>query len=88
MRRWSWLFVMFAAGCGATFYDKGSEIYTTGGIYLVYTDWVAPKDSNWQKDSYECQTEAIEAMHTLVRAPGQRQALADRCMMTRGYVRR
>ncbi len=60
------------AGCGVTFYDKGSDVHTTGGISLVYTDWVAPRESNWQKDSYECQTEAVEALPSLVRAPGQR----------------
>src|SRR5213082_1962382 len=64
MKRWSWLLVPMVAGCGVTVYDKGSDIYTTGGISLVYADWVAPKESNWQKDSYECDAEAREAILT------------------------
>jgi hypothetical protein len=75
------------AGC-FTVYDKGSEVYSTGGISLIYTDWVAPKESDWQKDSYECDTEAREAAPSLVRLPGQRQIIAERCLMARGYVKR
>jgi hypothetical protein len=75
------------AGC-FTVYDKGSEVYSTGGISLIYTDWVAPKESDWQKDSYECDTEAREAAPSLVRLPGQRQMIAERCLMARGYVKR
>jgi len=55
---------------------------------LVYTDWVAPKDSNWQKDAYECDTQAREAVPTLVRLPGHRQAIAEQCLTARGYVKR
>jgi hypothetical protein len=88
MKRWSWVLVALVAGCGFTFHDKGSDFYTTGGINLVYTDWVAPKESNWEKDSYECSNEAVETVPTLVRAPGQRQVLAERCLNARGYVRR
>jgi len=76
------------AGCGVTVYDKGSEIYTTGGINLVYAEWVTPQDRNWQKDSYECDTEAREAVPSLVRRPGQRQLRAEQCLTARGYVRR
>jgi hypothetical protein len=75
-------------GCGLTVYDKGSDIYSAGGMNLVYTEWIAPKDSNWQKDSYECDTEAREAIPSLVRRPGQRQILAERCLTARGYVKR
>ena len=76
------------AGCGVTVYDKGSDFYSTGGISLTYTDWVAPKERNWQKDSYECNTEAREATPSLVRPPGQRQALAEQCLLARGYIKR
>lgn len=76
------------AGCGLTVYNKGSDIHSTGGINLVYTDWVAPKESNWQKDSYECDTEAREASPTLIRVPGQRQEVAERCLVARGYTKR
>ena len=88
MRWWSWLLVPMIAGCGVTVYDKGSDVYTTGGINLVYAEWVTPQDRNWQKDSYECETESREAIPTLVRMPGQRQLLAEQCLTKRGYVRR
>lgn len=88
MKRWSWLLVPMITGCGATLYDHGSDIYTTGGISLVYAEWVVPKERDWQKDSYECNTEAREAIPTLVRRPGERQILAERCLAARGYVRR
>ena len=88
MKRWFWLLIPMIVGCGVTVYDHGSDVHTTGGISLVYTDWVAPKERNWEKDSYECQTEAVEAVPTLVRAPGQRQVLAERCLVARGYARR
>ena len=75
--------------CGVTVYDKGSDIYTTGGISLVYADWVAPKESNWQKDSYECNRDAQEAVPSLLsRLFGRSQAHAERCLVTRGYTRR
>jgi hypothetical protein len=86
--RRSWLLVLLLTGCGITFHDHGSDFYTTGGMSLVYTDWVAPKDSNWQKDAYECDTQAREAVPTLVRLPGHRQAIAEQCLMARGYVKR
>ena len=88
MKRWSWLLVPVIAGCGVTIYDKGSDVYTSGGISLIYAEWVTPKDRDWQKDSYECDTEAREAIPTLVRRPGERQILAERCLTARGYVRR
>jgi outer membrane protease len=87
-QRWFWLLVPMVAGCGLTVYDKGSDVYSAGGMNLVYTDWVAPKDRDWQKDAYECDTEAREAVPTLVRVPGQRQALAERCLNARGYTKR
>jgi hypothetical protein len=76
------------AGCGLTVYDKGSDVYSAGGMSLVYTDWIAPKERDWQKDAYECDTEAREAVPTLIRVPGQRQALAERCLVARGYIKR
>lgn len=86
--RGSYLLVLMLTGCGVTLADKGSDYYSTGGMSLVYTDWVAPKDSNWQKDAYECDTEAREAVPGLIRLPGHRQAIAERCLMARGYVKR
>ena len=87
--RGTWLLVVVClAGCGVTLRDKGSDFYTTGGMSLVYTDWVAPKDGNWHKDAYECDTEARETVPGLVRVPGQRQAIAERCLIARGYVKR
>ena len=88
MRWWSWLLVPMIAGCSVMVYDHGSEVYTSGGINLVYAEWVTPQDRNWQKDSYECDTEAREAIPALVRVPGQRQVLAEQCLTKRGYVRR
>ena len=88
MKRWSWLLVPIIAGCGVTIYDKGSDVYTSGGINLIYAEWVTPKERDWQKDSYECDTEAREAIPTLVRRPGERQILAERCLTARGYVKR
>jgi hypothetical protein len=79
--------VPMITGC-FTVYDHGSDVYSTGGISLVYTDWVVPQGSRWEKDTHECDQEAREATPTIMRLPGTRQALADRCMMTRGYVRR
>jgi hypothetical protein len=76
------------AGCGLTVYDKGSDVYSAGGMSLVYTDWIAPEERSWQKDAYECDTEAREAVPTLIRVPGQRQALAERCLVARGYIKR
>ena len=85
---WFWLVAPMVAGCGLTVYDKGSDVYSAGGMSLVYTDWIAPKERNWQKDAYECDTEAREAVPTLIRVPGQRQALAERCLVARGYIKR
>ena len=85
----SWLFALMLAGaCSFRLTDHGSDIYNDGGISLVYTDWVAPKTSNWEKDTHECSTAAIEAVPSLVRLPGERQTLADRCMVSRGYTKR
>jgi hypothetical protein len=88
LRRGFWLLAPVVAGCGLTVYDKGSDVYSAGGISLVYTEWIAPKDSNWQKDSYECDVEAREAAPNIVRPIGQRQALAERCLNARGYTKR
>jgi hypothetical protein len=54
----------------------------------VYTEWVAPQGRRWEKDTYECDQEAREAIPTIMRLPGKRQTLAEQCMMARGYVRR
>ena len=67
MKRWSWLLVPVIAGCSVMVYDHGSEVYTSGGINLVYAEWVTPQDRNWQKDSYECDTEAREAVREICR---------------------
>jgi hypothetical protein len=88
LRWWVWLVAPMVAGCGLTVYDKGSDVYSAGGMSLVYTDWIAPKERDWQKDAYECDTEAREAVPTLIRVPGQRQALAERCLVARGYIKR
>ena len=88
LRWWLWLLALMVAGCGLTVYDKGSDVYSAGGMSLVYTDWIVPKERNWQKDTYECDTEAREAVPTLIRVPGQRQALAERCLVARGYIKR
>ena len=56
------------------------------GITLEYADWKAPADSNWVKDSYECDRDAREAY--LRPLPGQRQKFAERCLTARGYVKR
>ncbi|MGH7303636.1 MAG: hypothetical protein ACRELZ_10120 [Candidatus Rokuibacteriota bacterium] len=90
LKRWFRLLVLVPAiaGCGVSLYDHGSGIYTTGGINLVYAEWVVPKERDWRKDAYECDTEAREAIPSLVRKPGERQILAERCLTARGYVRR
>lgn len=88
LRQWVWLWTPMVAGCGLMLYDKGSEVYSAGGISLVYTEWVAPKDRSWQKDAYECDIEAREAAPNIIRPIGQRQALAERCLVARGYSRR
>jgi hypothetical protein len=88
LKRWCWALAPVVVGCGLTVYDKGSDVYSAGGISLVYTEWIAPKDANWQKDAYECDVEAREASPNIVRPIGQRQALADRCLNARGYTRR
>jgi hypothetical protein len=87
IKRWFWLVALMTPGC-YTVYDHGSEIYSTGGISLVYTDWIAPQDRRWEKDSYECDMEAREAAPSAIRLPGQRQVIAERCLIERGYVRR
>ena len=87
MKLWPWLLVPMVAGCGFTVADHGSDINITG-ISLVYTDWVAPAESNWEKDSFECDRNAREALPSLFRPPGGRQELAERCLAARGYVRR
>ena len=85
--RWLWLLVPLVAACGVTVKDKGSDV-NVSGVVLLYTDWIPPADSNWDKDSYECDHEARETVPGLIRMPGRRQILAERCLMTRGYVRR
>ena len=87
MRLWIWLLVPLVAACGFTVKDKGSDV-NVSGVSLVYTDWIAPGDSNWGKDSLECDYEAREAVPSLIRMPGRRQLIAERCLMARGYVRR
>jgi hypothetical protein len=83
-----WLLVPMATGCGLMVYDKGSEVTFTG-VSLVYTDWVAPAPSDWQKDTYECIRDAQEAVPSyLGRLFGRSQAHAERCMVARGYTRR
>jgi hypothetical protein len=84
---WLWLLVAMVAGCGFTVADKGSDV-NISGISLSYTDWVAPAESNWQKDSYECERDAREAYPSLFRVPGRRQMSAERCLIARGYVKR
>ena len=64
MKLWPWLLVPMVAGCGFTVADHGSDINITG-ISLVYTDWVAPAESNWEKDSFECDRDAREALPSL-----------------------
>jgi hypothetical protein len=87
MRLWIWLLVPLVAACGFTVKDKGSDV-NVSGVSLIYTDWIPPADSNWGKDSLECDYEAREAVPTLIRMPGRRQLIAERCLMSRGYVRR
>jgi hypothetical protein len=82
-----WLSILIVAGCGFTVADKGSDI-NISGISLTYTDWVAPKQSDWLKDSFECDRDAREAFPSLFRLPGRRQAFAERCLVARGYVKR
>jgi hypothetical protein len=83
-----WLLVPMAAGCGFMIYDKGSEV-SFSGVSLVYTDWVAPAESKWERDMYECTRDAQEAVPTYVgRLFGRSQAHAERCMTARGYARR
>jgi hypothetical protein len=71
MRLRAWFLAAVLAGCGIT---------------LTYTDWKAPEDSNWVKDSYECDRDAREAYPRPL--PGQRQKFADQCLTARGYVKR
>jgi hypothetical protein len=89
MRRWVWLSLLIPlmAACGFTVKDKGSDI-NVSGVRLIYTDWVSPTDGNWEKDSLECDYQAREAVPSLIRMPGRRQLLAERCLMERGYTRR
>jgi hypothetical protein len=83
-----WLLVPMTAGCGLMFHDKGSDVIFTG-VSLVYTEWVAPAESNWQKDSYECTRDAQEVVPTYFgRLFGRTQVHAERCMEARGYMRR
>jgi hypothetical protein len=82
-----WLLVLTVAGCGFTVADHGSDI-NVSGIRLIYTDWVAPAASNWEKDSFECDRDAREAYPSLLRMPGGRQVYAERCLAGRGYVKR
>ena len=58
------------------------------GISLTYTDWVAPAQSDWQKDSFECDRDAREAFPSRFRLPGKRQTFAEQCLLARGYVKR
>jgi hypothetical protein len=87
MRLWIWLLVPLVAACGFTVKDKGSDV-NVSGVSLIYTDWISPADGNWGKDSLECDYEAREAVPNLIRMPGRRQLIAERCLMSRGYVRR
>ena len=87
MMRWRWLLVLLVAACGVTVKDKGSDV-NVSGVMLIYTDWNPPADSNWDKDSLECDYQAREAVPGLIRMPGRRQLLAERCLMSKGYVRR
>jgi len=83
-----WLLLPMAAGCGFMVHDKGSDIVYTG-VSLVYTEWLAPETSKWEKDSYECTRDAREAVPTyLGRLFGRTQVHAERCMVARGYTRR
>ena len=86
MKLWLWLLVLMVAGCGVTLVDHGSDIYVSSS--LIYTDWVAPAQSSWQKDSYECDREAWEAFPSLFRLPGRRQMVAEQCLTARGYSKR
>jgi len=82
------LLVPMLAGCGFMIYDKGSEASFTG-MSFVYTDWVVPTEADWQKDTYECERDAMEAAPSyLARLFGRRQVIAERCLGARGYVRR
>jgi hypothetical protein len=87
MKRWLWLLVLMVPGCGLTITDHGSEVHFHD-ITLLYTDWVAPAQSNWQKDSYECGRSALEAYPSFFRLPGQRQSFAEQCLAGRGYTKR
>ena len=87
MRRWLWLLIPLVAACGVTVKDKGSDV-NVSGVSLLYMDWIPPADSNWDKDSLECDYQAREAAPGLIRIPGRRQLLAERCLMSKGYVRR
>ena len=82
------LLIPMLAGCGFMIYDKGSEATFTG-MSLVYTDWVVPPERDWYKDTYECERDAMEAAPSyLARLFGRRQAIVERCLGARGYVRR
>src|SRR5438094_8368145 len=87
VQRWLWLLVAMVAGCGFTVADHGSDV-NISGISLTYTDWVAPVESNWQKDSYECDRDAREAFPSLCRVPGRRRVFAEGCAGATGYVKR
>ena len=87
MPLWRWLSVLIVAGCGFTVADKGSDV-NISGISLTYTDWVAPPQSDWQKDSFECDRDAREANPGIFRLPGNRQKFAEQCLIARGYVKR
>lgn len=81
------LFSALVAGCGFRVSDHGSDVRLSG-VSLNYTDWVAPAESNWEKDSYECDRDARDAVPNMIRLPGRRQILAERCLTARGYVKR
>lgn len=81
------LFSALVASCGFRVTDHGSDVRLSG-VSLTYTDWVAPAESNWEKDSYECDRDARDAVPNLIRLPGRRQALAEQCLTARGYVKR
>ena len=82
-----WLLVPLFAACGVTVKDKGSDV-NVSGVMLLYTDWIPPADAKWEKDSLECDYQARDAVPSLIRMPGRRQLIAERCLMERGYVRR
>jgi hypothetical protein len=81
------LFSALVAGCGFRVSDHGSDVRISG-ISLSYTAWFAPAERNWEKDAYECERDARDAVPNLIRLPGRRQMLAEQCLTARGYLKR